>query len=159
MVNKEEIINITNTILKEENSLFSDSQLFLVDVKVSSDNRITIFLDSLEGVKISDCAILSRKIEEKLDREHEDFDLIVSSAGLDQGLIVVEQYKKNIGKHLKILSSDGERYKAELIKVSETGIVVKLENKKSKKKSSPGIEEIIKFDFDQIKEAKVIITF
>jgi len=88
MVNKESLVDIINLILTEEKDSFEDTDIYFVDAKVSTDNRITIYLDSLAGVKISDCAKLSKYVEDKLDRENDDFELIVSSAGLDQPLKV-----------------------------------------------------------------------
>ena len=79
--------------------------LYEVITKISADNRISVFIDSLKGININDCAVLSRLLEDQLDREKEDFELTVSSAGLDQPFIVIEQYKKNIGKQIKVKDS------------------------------------------------------
>ena len=159
MVKKEKILIVVNEILSEEKDLFDDPELFLVDVKVSTDNRITVHVDSFKGVKISDCAKLSKSIENRLDREKDDFELVVSSAGLDQAFKVKDQYKKNIGKQIKLLGKEGERYKGELINVTETGIEMKQDKNNKKKQKESDIKPIIKFDFDQIKEAKVVIIF
>ena len=159
MLKKEKIFHIVNEILSEEKDLFDDPELFLVNIKLSTNNRITVHVDSLNSVKISDCAKLSKRIESKLDREEEDFELVVSSAGLDQAFKVKEQYKKNIGKQIKLLDLAGNRYKGELIKTTESGIEIRQDFKKKKEQNLKSAEQIIKFEFDQIKEAKVIITF
>ena len=63
---------------------------FLVDVTVSPDNRIVVEIDHAEGVWIEDCVELSRFIESKLDREQEDFELEVGSAGIGQPFKVLQ---------------------------------------------------------------------
>jgi len=159
MTNKTEIEGIINKILEEEKDQFDDKDIFFVNCKISGDNRISVFIDSLKNVSIKDCVKLSRIIESKFDREKEDFELIVSSAGLDQPFLVLDQYKKNIGKQIKIKDSEGKNFKGELISVSDSGIRLKKNIKTSKNKKTPEQGEEINMKFDQIKEAKVVITF
>ena len=66
--------------------------VFLVAVKVSSSNRITVLVDTMQGIHIDECAALHRYIEKSLDRDVEDFELEVSSPGLDMPFSVIEQY-------------------------------------------------------------------
>ena len=80
-----------------------DSNSFIVDITVSKENRIRIFIDSFKDIKIEDCVIISQCIENKLDRDIEDFELEVSSAGLDHPFRVKKQYVKNIGKKVEII--------------------------------------------------------
>ena len=52
---------------------------------------------------------ISRFIESNLDREVEDFELSVFSAGLSEPLSwVVRQYKKNIGTEIDVLLTSGQ---------------------------------------------------
>lgn len=152
MIKKEELNHIIETILTEEKELFEDKDLFLVGSKISSDNRITVLIDCMKGIKVNDCATLSKIIESKFDREKEDFELLVSSAGLDRPFQVIEQYHKNIGRTIKVLTVEGEKVKGKLINVSESEIELDQEQKKK--------ENIInKLKFSDIKEAKIVITF
>jgi ribosome maturation factor RimP len=64
---------------------------FLVDIAISSDNKIVVEIDHADGVWIDDCVELSRFIEERLDRDEEDFELEVGSAGLGQPFKVERQ--------------------------------------------------------------------
>ena len=52
---------------------------------------------------------VSRNIEHNLDREKEDFELSVSSPGLDQPFVVPQQYLKNIGRKISAITK--EKYK------------------------------------------------
>jgi len=161
MINKEQITNIVKEILSSEKDKFQDNDIFFVEAKVTNDNRITVFIDSFEGAKVADCARLNRGIEEKLDRENEDFELIVSSAGLDKPFKVLNQYKKNIGKTVEVQTIDGEKLKGEIINVSNSEFTIKPKGKKGKKKNKTNIEleEEQIFKFEYIKQVKVIITF
>jgi len=87
------------------------SEFFVVDIKVSKDNMITIKADTDKGITIDECGVLSRAIEESLDREQEDFDLEVSSPGLTEPLKVLRQYLKNIGREVDVEMNDGEKIK------------------------------------------------
>ena len=57
---------------------------FLVEVIVTPDGKIVVEIDHKDGVWIEDCVELSRYIESKLNREVEDFELEVGSAGIGQ---------------------------------------------------------------------------
>ncbi len=99
-------------------------EYFLVDVSVSADNSIVVEIDHADGVWIEDCVALSRYIEEHLDRDKEDFDLEVGSAGLGQPFKVAQQYVNHIGKEVEVLSSDGKKYKGTLVSVDGDTFVV-----------------------------------
>ena len=79
-----------------------DTDKFLVQVMVKPANKILVFIDSDTNVTIADCVSLSRFIESKLDRETEDFELSVSSSGLDQPLLILRQYIKNLNKLVEV---------------------------------------------------------
>ena len=60
-----------------------DTELSLVEVTVSDDNDIEVTITREGGgVSIDDCVALSRFIESRLDRDKEDFSLMVGSAGV-----------------------------------------------------------------------------
>ncbi len=161
MYSKETILKMAEDILKSESEDFTNNDIFITDVKISNDNRITVSIDSFEGIKVKDCALLSKKIEGKLDRENEDFELLVSSAGLDNAFKVLKQYEKNIGKLIKLLTVDGEKLKGKLISVTKNEIEIEPEIKKTKKNKLKTLnkEENINMAMNLIKEVKVVITF
>ena len=159
MISKEQIVKITKNILSSKKENFEDQTIFFVDAKVSTNNRITIHIDSFEGIKIADCATINKLIEANFDREKEDFELLVSSAGLTAPLKVLDQYKKNIGRSIKIQTVDGEKVKGKLIEVSEKEIKIIPELSKKKKKNIAEQESELIFEFQHIKEVKVVIIF
>ena len=91
--------NIVKALVEE---WLEDKDYFLVDIEVSNDNRIVVEIDHADGVWIEDCVELSRYIEDRLDREKEDFELEVGSAGLGQPFKVEQQYINFIGKEVEI---------------------------------------------------------
>ena len=84
--------------------------LFLVDVTVSGDNRIVVEVDSMTSVDIDSCAELTRAIEAQVDRDVEDYELEVGSAGLTSPFRVKAQYDKNIGNEVEVLTRDGRKF-------------------------------------------------
>ena len=85
-----------------EAALEEDQSLFLIDLKIGSDNSIHITLDGDQGVTLKDCMNVSRAIEHNLDREEYDFSLEVASAGVGSPLLNSRQFIKNIGRKLQV---------------------------------------------------------
>jgi ribosome maturation factor RimP len=129
--------------------------LFLVAVKVSSANRITVLADKKDGITIDECVAIHRHIESKLDRDKEDFELQVSSPGLDLPFGVIEQYYKNEGKKVEVTDNEGTKYSGTLKNITEGGFELETELKiKGKAREMKDIS----FNFDQVKTTRVILT-
>lgn len=134
------------------------TSIFLVDFSIKSGNKITVYIDSFEGATVDDCISLSRRIEGNLDREIEDFELDVSSPGLDQPLRVLIQYKKNIGREVQVKTKDNKIFKGILISADENGFVIECTSKVEGKKSKQTVVEKLPFDYKNT-ETKIIISF
>ena len=128
---------------------------FLVLVKVSVKNEIQVFVDKSEGISINECLQISRFIEEDLNREIEDFELSVSSPGLNKRFIVEEQYFKNIGKEVVVTLKDGKKMQGKLI-AFDGNVILEITKKEKKRKQIKIQEEILEA---QIKETKLIVKF
>jgi len=126
---------------------------FAVSVAVRSDNRIRIFIDSDTHVLIEHCIELSKFIEGQLNREVEDFELNVSSSGLDQPYKLSRQYIKNVGREVSVLLKDNNKIEGNLLAADESGFSVK-EIAKVKKVIT---ETTHNFLYSDIKETKEII--
>ncbi len=138
-----------------------DKEYFLTDLTVSADNRIVVEIDHEEGVWIEDCVNLSRFIEDGLDRDAEDFELEVGSAGIGQPFKVRRQYDIHIGDDVEVLTAEGKKLVGVLDNVDETGFTVVIEEKvKREGEKRPHIEEVEhRLDFDKIKWTKLHIDF
>jgi ribosome maturation factor RimP len=148
MTDKEHIKGLIEEFIK-------GTGLFLVAVKVSSANRITVLADKNEGITIEECVAIHRHIENNLDREKEDFELQVSSPGLDLPFGVIEQYIKNQGRKVEVIENDGSKITGTLKNVTAGGFELETEVKiKGKGKELKDVS----FNFDQVKSTRVILT-
>ena len=134
---------------------------FLVDIIMDADDRIVIEIDHADGVWIEDCVELSRYIEDHLDRDEEDFELEVGSAGLGQPFKVPQQYINFTGKEVEVLNADGKKYKGVLKSVDGNDFVVTVTEKVKKEGSKrPVMEEVDHaFKMDEVKYTKYLISF
>ena len=137
--------------------------MFIVNLSVSTHNNIRLELDAEEGnVSIEDCVSVSRNIEHNLDREKEDFELQVSSAGLDQPFRVLKQYIKNIGREVKVLTKEKHKTLTGVLKAAnEEGITIETtakERLEGKKKKAIVVREH-ELTFNEIIETKIVISF
>ena len=78
------------------------SDMFVVECKVSPMGDIELLIDSDTAVKLEDCAALNRAIEAELDREVEDYSLMVASAGIGSELkhMLLTTYQKMLGQNI-----------------------------------------------------------
>lgn len=140
-------------ILELINNALEGSDKFLVNLKITPDNRIFVDIDGDNGVTIDDCIELNRTIEGQLDRDEEDFELNVGSAGADMPLKLTRQYRKNVGRELEVVMVDGEKAEGILEDASDEGIVLRT---KGTKKQAP---ETLHLAYRDIKSARVAIKF
>lgn len=154
MLDKSVVSQIVESYLRE-------GEHYLVDLKVNQDNRIQVEIDSFNGVSLDDCVALNRFLESKLDREVEDFELEVSSAGLSSPFKVLKQYEKNIGKEVEVLTTEGKKLAGVLSSVSTDAVVLTVEKaiKEEGAKRKKTIQEEITLSFKNIKTTKLIIRF
>ena len=153
-------------IEKEKVRLLVDQWLdgkdyFLADLSVSDDDRIVVEIDHKEGVWIDDCVELSKFIEANLDREVEDYELEVGSAGIGQPFKVRQQYDNNVGQEVEVLVADGKKLKGVLKSVDDSGVVLTVKTKvKPEGAKRPKMVDVdTAVPFDQIKETKAVIKF
>ena len=96
-----------NVVEKLVNQWLEEKDYFLVDIEISRDNRIVVEIDHADGVWIEDCVQLSRFIEDNLNRDDEDYELEVGSAGLGQPFKVRQQFINFTGKEVEVLLASG----------------------------------------------------
>jgi ribosome maturation factor RimP len=134
--------------------------MFLVEVTISKDNKICVFLDSQEGISIDDCVGLTRHLEANLDREKEDYELEVSSAGIGYPFKVEQQYINNLGKEVELVLKNGEKLNG-IMKSFDNGTMV-LETHKKKllegKKRKQWVKEDETIHLEQIKTTKLLLS-
>jgi len=134
-------------------SAATDNDAFLVELELKPNNIIVAFVDSDNGLTIEQIKMINRQIESHLDRDVEDFNLTVSSPDLNRPLKTWRQYKKNVGRYLKVKFNERQE-EGMLMKVEAKYLVLSVPNKK---KSAPNTE--LEIQFADIAEAKVAIRF
>ncbi len=154
MISKDSVYQIVEQYIADKN-------YYLVDVKVTTDNRISVEIDSFDGVTIEFCMEVNRHIESQIDREIEDYELEVSSAGLTEPFKVLKQYEKNIGNDVEILTKAGKKTSGILVEVNETEFILEIEKteKLEGAKRKITVTENITFSYEDIKTTKYIIRF
>lgn len=159
-INTENMIDksVVKTIVEE---WLTGNDYFLVDINISEDDKIVVEIDHADGVWIEDCVELSRFIEERLDRDDEDYELEVGSAGLGQPFKVPQQYANHIGKEVEVLTAEGKKLKGVLRAVDGEEFTVGVEQKvKREGEKRPVLEEVPHtFRMDEIKYTKYLLSF
>lgn len=121
-----------------------DKEYFLVEVSVDKNNKVIVEIDNKEGVWIDDCCDLSRFIEEHFDRDVEDFELEVGSAGIGQPFKVMQQYENNIGNKVEVLTEENKKLIGKLTAVTPESIT---------------IDDKTTLTFEEFKNVRVVIDF
>lgn len=154
MIDKDFIKDVTDKFLQ-------GTPMFLVDVTVRPGNIIVVEIDSDDSIGIDDCIALSRDIESKLDRDAEDFELEVGSAGVTSPFKIPRQYKKNEGNEVEVLTKAGQKLSGVLKTSDNNGFVITITKmvKPEGAKKKVALEEDLSFTYDEVKYTKYLIRF
>lgn len=149
-----------DTIEKLALAALSD-EYFIVSISIKQGNVIEVVIDGDNGVNIQKCVDVSRAIEHNLDRDSEDFELSVYSAGLGRPFKVHRQYVKNIGKEVEVAIPEGKTVTGTISSVDDEGFElesIQLE-KIDEKKKKVEVKKTLRFLFNEKPEVKNIISF
>ena len=146
MIDKFKVLDIVKDVLE-------GSDKYLVNMKITPDNRIFVDLDGDNGINIDDCIEVSRAIENSLNRDEEDFELNVSSAGADSPLKMPRQYRRHVGRELSVEPFEGAKVEGILTEAGDSQFTIK--TKGSKKEPSKELT----FAYEDVKTARVLIRF
>lgn len=137
------------------------SDLFVVSCTATPANEVELLIDSDTSVAIDQCVALSRAIEAEFDRDVEDFELMVASAGIGSELKQLRQYRKLVGRPVEVLLTNGIKILALLDKVSEEEITLSYEEKQSVegKKRKELVKVTRTYPFSEIKYTKEHLDF
>lgn len=139
--------------------LATETDSFLVEVKVNAGNNVKVFVDADQGMSLERLIRYNRQLYKHLEESqifpNNDFSLEVSSPGLDEPLKLPRQYQKNIGRFVEVVQKDGVKKEGKLVDVNESQIVLEEEKGKAKKK------ELVQhhIPIETIKSTKVQIKF
>ena len=149
-----------------EEILAAEPAYFLVEVRVKPINNLKVFVDGDQGITIEKCVQVNRALYKKIEEAGlfpaGDFSLEVSSAGLDEPLKSIRQYKKNSGRAVEVVLLDGSRKEGKLTEVNEEGIILEeASGKPSPGKAAPRKQELSyhTYLFNNIKSTKIQVVF
>jgi len=153
-MNRETVNKLVDEALEE------NERLFLISLNFSDDNKILVTVDGDDGVPLKECIRISRHVEHNLDREIEDFSLEVTTPGAFSPFVNNRQFKKNIGRTLKVKTDTGI-FIGRLIEVSDDEIVLEWKTREPKPvgKGKVTVVKSTMLKYSSIKEAKVKINF
>ncbi len=142
-------------------AFMADTQLFLIDVTCNAANEIEVVVDSDTSVDIDDCVALNDAIEAQLDREVEDYQLTVTSAGVGYPLKVYRQYRKLVGSSVDVVLLDGTRIRATLKDATEESITLSYTEKVAQEGKKRKVEqEVVKcYPLAEVKSTKEYLDF
>ena len=151
---KAQVETLLNDALEEH------PDLFLIGWEINNENHIKITIDGDQGVRVQDCIEISRGVEHNLDRDAWDFSIEVLSAGITEPLTLKRQYKKNIGRFLKVKLEDQE-VEGELISITDHGFILRYQVREKKPigKGYVKIQKEQEITFDSVVRATVMIKF
>lgn len=152
---REKVAQLLASALEENKSLF------LIDLDITESNQIRVIIDGDKGVTVEDCIAVSRQIEHNLDREAYDFSLEVMSAGISEPLTLPRQFKKNIGRNLKIKTKNDKKIEGELTEANNISCTLRWSEREPKPvgKGKVTVQKEAALHYEDIMEAKVMITF
>ena len=155
MTFKEKVKDLLSKALEE------NPQLFLIDLDFSEANKISVVLDGDSGVNLQDCINVNKFLDNGLEGEEVEFSIEVASAGLSSPLKLVRQYKKNIGRTLKVKTISQGDFEGILTEADEDGATLTWSAREPKEigKGKVTVEKTLKISYTDIKEAVVIISF
>jgi ribosome maturation factor RimP len=143
-------------------SCLPSDDLFVVKVQVSDNPakpKVTVILDGDNGVGIDECALVSRRLANRIETAFGDeisYVLEVTSPGADQPLTSDRQYKRHVGRKLKLVLKDGSEKTGTLEEVTAEGVKITEEIKEKSKKVTLVPAEV---NFTDIAKTNIVISF
>ncbi len=156
-------MDLADTIKSWVLNYVGDGPLFLVEVQVNPGikrNQITILIDTVAGVTIEECALLSRKLSFVMEEEvwiEGAYNLEVSSPGVDAPLKFGWQFEKNIGRNVKVWRKKLEAIEGVLKGYSE--VEVEILPEKTVKHRKIQAKETVKIPLVEVDKIKVQVSF
>jgi ribosome maturation factor RimP len=144
---------VTQAITKEE--------AFLIDLNISSDDRIKVLVDHLDGISIDQLIRISRFVERSLDEDGDEFQIEVSSPGVGSPFTVKEQYIKSVGRPVKVILNNGLELNGDFTKFENDTVTVSWSEKQPKPvgKGKIKVQKEENVSLEEIKEISLELRF
>lgn len=150
------LITAENIRLAIENDL-AEKGFFLVDLQVRPSGKILVYADCLKGISLDDCAAISRMIQQKMGHEIDEYELEVSSPGVDNPLKLPVQYKKNTGRILRVVKTGGETLEGRITDANDEQVMLEINTVLKQQDKKETLKKVIDISYNEIKTAQIII--
>ncbi len=138
----------------------AELNLFLVELNVSADNVITVYADGMENISVEQCTAIARYLRSELGEAADNFEITASSPGLDKPFRHMNQYLKNIGKSVEIITAEGNKIEGKINTANEKEVVInpfKKRNPKNKAQKPEVSDQLVSVEMNNIKQTKKLI--
>lgn len=134
---------------------------FLVDISITPDDKIVVEIDHADGVWIEDCVDLSRFIEARLNRDEEDYELEVGSAGIGQPFKIPRQYQIHVGDEVEVMTGEGKKLTGILKEAADDNFTITIKEKVRPEgtKRPVMVDRDLAFGYNEVKYTKYLISF
>lgn len=134
---------------------------FLVDISITPDDKIVVEIDHADGVWIEDCVDLSRFIETRLNRDEEDYELEVGSAGIGQPFKIPRQYQIHVGDEVEVMTGEGKKLTGILKEAADDNFTITIKEKVRPEgaKRPVMVDRDLAFGYNEVKYTKYLISF
>ena len=109
-------------------------ELIDVEVRLGGNGLLRLYIDQPEGVDLEDCENVSRAVSALLDVEDPlpgNYNLEISSPGLDRKLTKVEHFQRFMGETVKVQTrfpiEGRRRFRGTLVSSDDENIVVEVD--------------------------------
>jgi ribosome maturation factor RimP len=122
---------VSSRIRQLSEEVAHEHDAFLVDLSIRGEGQskvLEVFVDTDAGITAEGCVAISRDLLARFDHENlvqGRYNLVVSSPGLDRPLKLVRQYRKNLGRNLKVryrLAEEVKTVVGRLVEIREENI-------------------------------------
>ena len=131
----------------------------MVDVQINIKSKIILLIDGLEAISVKECTQVSRGIAAWLEEQDfikETYTLEVSTAGAEAELKNPLQFRKHIGREVKVCLKEGENFQGILKGISNEVLILEV-SKKEKGMKMKTFESLQKIS--NIQSITVVISF
>ncbi len=139
------------------------SNVYLVEVRLRGSAKrpiVEVFVDSETGVSLDTCSGISSFVGALLDSDRDfpsSYRLDVSSPGIDRPLTQAWQFRKNVGRLLRIRLLEDEEFKGRLLEVRDSMLLLERGKQGKSRKSDEALK--IEIPLTSIQSALVEIEF
>lgn len=144
--------------------ILSETDCFMISSKLGADANYKFFIDSDTGFSLEKSVKINRALRSKIDDEglfpEGNYSLEISSPGTDEPIVMIRQYKKNMGRLLAIVTKDDKKMEGRLKEIKEDELILEVKGKNSKGLPSDKLPtKMINMNINNIETATVQVEF